>query len=238
MTLLTMNASDRFVANSTEIFQNHGVKLEVGYDFEVYRELLAEARPDHILGDPFDPNLHEMTPENALWIVGRTAEGKIMHTQAMRMLDLDGLSVGAYFTRRFREFPPSGVDLDLDRSRFRAGPSAKKMLGTCAYQGEYWIAPGNSGLRGRSLSGVLGRYAFVQAMQHWDPDHIMAFMVKATAMRGLAEQGGYMHTQPGALRWYIRGVEAPVEGFMLHMSRDDLDYVLNLPVHDFIAMAA
>lgn len=33
MTLLTMNASDRFVANSTEIFQNHGVKLEVGYDF-------------------------------------------------------------------------------------------------------------------------------------------------------------------------------------------------------------
>ena len=216
-----MNASDRFVANSTEIFQNHGVKLEVGYDFEVYRELLAEARPDHILGDPFDPNLHEMTSKNAL-----------------RMLDLDGLSVGAYFTRRFREFPPSGVDLDLDRSRFRAGPSAKKMLGTCAYQGEYWIALGNSGLRGRSLSGVLGRYAFVQAMQHWDPDHIMAFMVKATAMRGLAEQGGYMHTQPRALRWYIRGVEAPVEGFMLHMSRDDLDYVLNLPVQDFIAMAA
>lgn len=179
-----------------------------------------------------------MTSENALWIVGRTAEGKIMHTQALRMLDMDGLSIGEYFTQRFREFPPSGVDLDLDRSRFRAGPSAKKMRGTCAYQGEYWIAPGNNGLRGRSLSAVLGRFAFVQAMQHWDPDHIMAFMVKATAMRGLAEQGGYMHTQPGALRWYIRGVETPVEGFMLHMDRDDLHYVLNLPLQDVVALAA
>lgn len=238
MTLLTMSASDRFVANSTEIFQEHGIKLEVGYDFEVYRRLLAEARPDHILGDPFDPILHEMTSDNALWIVGRDGDGKIMHTQAMRMLDLGTMSVGEYFTQRFREFPPSGVDLDLDRSRFRAGPSAKKMRGTCAYQGEYWIAPGNSGLRGRSLSGVLGRFAFVQAMQHWSPDHIMAFMVKSTAMRGLAEQGGYMHTQPGALRWYIRGVEAPVEGFMLHMDRDDLEYVLNLPLQDSVALAA
>ncbi len=238
MTLLTMNASDRFVANSTEIFQSHGVKLEVGYDFEVYRTILAEARPDHILGDPFDPNLHDMTPENAFWIVGRTSEGKVMHTQALRMLNLDGLSVGEYFTRSFREFPPSGVDLDLRRSRFRAGPSAKKMRGTCAYQGEYWIAPGNNGLRGRSLSGVLGRYAFVQAIQHWDPDHITAFMVKATAMRGLAEQGGYMHTQPGALRWYIRGNETPVEGFLLHMDRDDLHFVLNLPIKEFVALAA
>lgn len=162
-----------------------------------------------------------MTSENALWIVGRTAEGKIMHTQALRMLDMDGLSIGEYFTQRFR-----------------AGPSAKKMRGTCAYQGEYWIAPGNNGLRGRSLSAVLGRFAFVQAMQHWDPDHIMAFMVKAKAMRGLAEQGGYMHTQPGALRWHIRGVEMPVEGFMLHMDRDDLHYVLNLPLQDVVALAA
>ena len=57
-------------------------------------------------------------------------------------------------------------------------------------------------------------------------------------MRGLAEQGGYMHTQPGALRWHIRGVEMPVEGFMLHMDRDDLHYVLNLPLQDVVALAA
>ncbi len=238
MTLLTMNAGDRFVANSAEVFQRHGVILEVGYDFEVYRTLLKEARPDHILGAPFDPEIHELTAQNALWIVGRSAGGEIMHTQALRMLDLNGASVGEYFTSKFREFPPSGVDLDLDRSRFRAGPAAKKMHGTCAYQGEYWIAPGNHGLRGRSLSYVLGRFAFVQAMQHWDPDHIMAFMVKATAMRGLAEQGGYMHTQPGALRWYLTGNDTPVEGFLIHMDREDLHYVLDLPLAELTALAA
>ena len=221
MTLLTMNASDRFVANSTEIFQSHGVKLEVGYDFEEYRALLAEARPDHILGDPFDPNLHDMTPENAFWIVGRTSEGKVMHYSSAAYAQFGMASAWVSISRAvFGSFHHLVSTLICAVRRFRAGPSAKKMRGTCAYQGEYWIAPGNNGLRGRSLSGVLGRYAFVQAIQHWDPDHITAFMVKATAMRGLAEQGGYMHTQPGALRWYIRnGNETPVEGFLLHMDQ-------------------
>ena len=238
MTLLTMNASDRFVANSAETFQRWGVSLEVGYDFDVYRHHLKEARPDHILGAPFDPDLHEMTAANALWIVGRGADGRIMHTQAIRTLETEGLSVGEYFTRNFRDFPPSGVDIDMERSRFRAGPAAKKMRGTCAYQGEYWIAPGNSGLKGRSLSCVLGRFAFVQAIEHWDPDHITAFMVKATALRGLAGQGGYMHIQPGALRWFIKGMEAPVEGFLVHMDRDDMHYVLDLPLQELSALAA
>lgn len=238
MTLLTMNASDRFVANSAEVFQRHGIKLEIGYDFEIYRELLAEARPDHILGAPFDPNVQELTPLNAFWIVGRSEDGKVMHTQALRMLELGGMSVGEYFTTSFREFPPSGVDIDLERSRFRAGPAAKKMRGSCVYQGEYWIGNGNTGLRGRNLSGALGRFAFVQALNHWDPDHVMAFMVKSTAMRGLAEQGGYMHTQPGALRWFIRGNDTPVEGFMIHMSRDDIQYVLDLPLQENVVLAA
>ncbi|UWR22915.1 hypothetical protein [Sulfitobacter sp. S190] len=238
MTLITMKTGDRFVASSADIFSRYGVTLEIGYDFEVYRTLLAEARPDHILGAPFDPDLHEMTAQNALWIVGRNAEGRIVHTQALRMLDMNGLSVGEYFTHRFREFPPSGVDLDLERSRFRAGPGAKRMYGRVAYHGEFWIAPEEGGLRGQGVSCVLGRYGFFEAIQHWDPDHIIAFMVKAIAFKGLAERTGWMHTQPGALRWFLRGNDTPVEGFMAYMDRDDLHYILELPLHDLVAMAA
>lgn len=238
MTLLTMQTGDRFVATSAEIFQRYGVTLEVGYDFEVYRDLLKEARPDHILGAPFDPQIHELTVENALWIVGRNVDGVIVHTQAVRMLDMNGMSVGEYFTQRFREFPPSGVDLDLKRSRFRAGPTAKRMRGTCAYQGEFWIAPGEASLRGQGMCCVLSRYAFYQTVQHWDPDYMMAFMVKALVFKGFAEKSGYMHTQPGALRWFLKGNDVPVEGFLSYMGREDLHYVLDLPLQDLVALAA
>ncbi|MEH6741711.1 MAG: hypothetical protein V7695_24620, partial [Sulfitobacter sp.] len=130
MTLVTIQSSDRFVANSAEIFQHYGVQMEVGYDFEAYRDILKFARPDQALGTPFDPDIHEMTPENALWMIGRNATGEIVHTQALRMLDMSGLTVAEYFSRRFREFPPAAPGLDLARSRFRAGPQAKRMRGT------------------------------------------------------------------------------------------------------------
>ncbi|UWR26879.1 hypothetical protein K3757_02795 [Sulfitobacter sp. S223] len=238
MTLIKMQTGDRFVANSAEIFQRYGVTLELGYDFEEYRKILKSARPDHELGAPYDPRLREMNANNALWIVGRNVAGDVIHTQALRMLDNHSLSVGEYFSRRFREFPPSVPALDLERSRFRAGPGAMRMFGSVAYHGEFWIAPGAESLRGQGMSCVLGRYGFYEAIQHWDPDHVVAFMAKGIAFKGLAERTGWMHTQPGALRWFLQGNDVPIEGFMAYMDREDLHYVLELPLNDLVAMAA
>ncbi len=238
MTLVTIHPSDRFVANSAEIFQKYGVQMEVGYDFNAYRDILKFARPDQAIGAPFDPDVHELTPQNACWMIGRNSDGEIIHTQALRMLDMSGQTVAEYFTRRFREFPPAAPGLDLGRSRFRAGPQAKRMRGTVCYNGEFWIKPGDATMRGQGLSCVLGRYAFFQALQHWDPDHMVGFMAKPVACKGFPQRLGWMHTQPGALRWYFEGRDEPVEGFMTFMERDDLHYVLELPLKDLLAMAA
>lgn len=238
MTLLKMETGDRFVASSAEVFNRYGVDLEIGYDFEEYRTLLAEARPDHTLGAPFDPRLQPVTSETAFWIIGRNTDRQIVHTQAMRIVDLGGHSMGEYFGRHFRDFPPSVPGLNLERSRCRVAPALRHIYGRCCYDGEFWIAPGEEGLRGRGVSCVLGRYGFYQAMQHWDPDIIMAFMANPVAMKGLAERTGWMHTIPGAVRWAIDGRSEPVEGFMAYMQRDDLHYVLDLPLKDLVALVA
>jgi hypothetical protein len=238
MTLMPLQSDARFAASSTAIFQQYGVTLEIGYDFEIYRDHLKEARPEHVLGVPYDPKLQRMTENDSLWIIGRNRAGSIVHTQALRMLDMRGLSVGDYFGQRFREFPPSGVDLDLARSRYRAGPGAARMRGQVAYHGEFWIGGADKELRGMGLSCVLGRYGFWQAIQHWDPDHIVAFMARPVAFKGLAERTGWMHTEPGALHWFLRDQEKPIEGFLAYMHRDDLRYVLDLPLADLVAQAA
>jgi len=238
MTLLTLKSSDRFVANSAEIFQKYGVRLEVGYDFDEYHETLKTARPDQPLGAPFDPGIHDLSASNALWVIGRKACGEVIHTQALRMLDMQGRTVAEYFTRKFREFPPAVPGVDLKRSRFRAGPYAKRSRGTVCYNGEFWIKPGEATFRGQGLSCVLGRYAFFQAMQHWNPDYMVGFMAQAVACKGFPQRLGWMHAQPGALRWFLEGSDTPMEGFMTFMDREDLHYVLELPLKDLVAMAA
>lgn len=234
MTLHNFDECDRFAAHSLQILADSGIKLTVGYDFEEYRELLKEGRPDHILGDPFEPNLHNINATNALWIAGRNANGHLMHTQAMRMIDTKGLRLADHLRYNFRDFPPSGVDLDLPRSRYRAGPGAARITGTVCYHGEYWIGATPREFRGSGLSSILGRFAFWQALNHWEPDHVFAFMEKAVVIKGFAARHAYMHVEPGALRWFLRGNDTPIEGYMAYMDREDMRFVLEMPLSEFL----
>lgn len=238
MTLHSFQFGERFVSNSLGHLQRYGVNLTIGYDFAEYRDVLKAARPDHELGAPFDPNIHDLNKHNAFWMIGTNRDGDIMHTQAIRMLDLAGQCVSDYFLKRFSEFPPSGVDIDLNRSRYRAGPGAMRMSGNVAYHGEFWMGGAPGEYRGTGISSVLSRYGFWEAMQHYDPDHIVAFMAQAVAFKGLAERTGWMHTEPGALRWFPEGRDTPIEGFMAYLHREDLHYLLDIPLSDVIRKAA
>jgi hypothetical protein len=92
--------------------------------------------------------------------------------------------------------------------------------------------------RGSGLSCVLGRFAFMTALRRLSPDHIMGFMLKPVAFKGFAERQGYMHAEPGALRWYKNGEPDPMETFMVYMSDEDIRFVLDMPLNELVALAA
>ena len=238
MTLYSPNDVSHFIAASHDILSRNSVKLLIGNDFEQYRDQLAEGRPDHILGAPFDPCLHKLNETNSLWVVGRDGEGQIMHTQAMRVLDLKNQTLREYLRRGFKQFPPSGLDIDFVRSRYRAGPAADRMSGTVVYHGEVWMGGAAGQYRGTGLSGILGRYAFMLALQRFSPDYAFGFMPKAVAYKGFVERQGYMHTEPGSLRWFAKGSDDPMEGFMAYMAHEDIRFMLDMPLREFMALAA
>ena len=192
------------IAQSLDILDKYRVSLKVGEDFEEYRALLAEHRPDHDLGLPFDPEHQFMTPANAFWIAGFDHDGELIHTQAMRMIELGNSHLSDYMRENFLDFPPSGLPLDLKRSRYRPGPSAKRMTGRTVYHGEVWMGGTKGQFRGSGLSCVLGRFAFMSAMLRWSPDHFFGFMPRAVAFKGFAERQGYMHAEPAAARRLCR----------------------------------
>ncbi|MEM6760663.1 MAG: hypothetical protein AAF601_14395 [Pseudomonadota bacterium] len=230
MTYQNMQAGERFVASSHRLFASHDIVMRVGYDFEQYRALLRDSRPDHTVGVPFNPDLHDFSDGSAFWIVGLDGAGKVMHSQALRLLDLTGTTLAGYLKANFTDFPPPSMPLDLDRCSYQVGPGAARMTGRMAYHGEFWISDDTDAYRGSGLSAVMARYGFWMATQHWDPDHIFAFILNQVHYKGLAARTGWMHTDPAALVWTPRDGRPPFETVMAYLHRDDVDYLLSLPV--------
>jgi hypothetical protein len=238
MLIHNMTCGERFVSSTASVLEHHGIGITLGYDFDEYRKLMGEARPDHCVGAPFDPDLHDLNDKNAFWMIGQNRHGEIMHTQTLRTLDIGQRTVGDYFLDQFRDFPPPGVPIDMQRSQYRVGPGANRMKGQVAYHGEFWIGGEPGEYRGSGLSSILSRLGFWEALQRWDLDHIVAFMAQAVAFKGLVERAGWMHTDPGALQWYLKEKDTPIDGFMAYLHREDIHFLLDLPEEQKFSKAA
>lgn len=238
MAIIGLESTYKFEASSRIALKALGIELEQGHDFDAYRELVAEGRPDHRVGDPFDTKLHDIGKDNGLWIVGRDRHGRVMHTQAFRLLSTGTQTVANYFRSHFRGFAPSGIDIDFERSRYRAGPGAKRMMGRVVYSGEFWIGGIPRQYRGTGLSEILGRYVFLTALRHFHADHVVGFMTRPVSHKGFSLRMGYIHAEPQALRWYVNGERDPLECVMVYMGEEDMRYVLDLPNSEMETLAA
>lgn len=230
MTFYNMQSGERFVASCLRILAQHDLTLRVGYDFHQYRSLMRIARPDHTIGVPFDPDLHDFDVTQGFWIIATEPDGTTVHSQALRLLDLGEDSLADHLSDHFTDFPPPSMALDLEQSNYQAGPGASRMRGRIAYHGEFWIGGQEGQFRGSGLSTMLARYGFWMATQHWDPDHLFAFILNHVHYKGLAARTGWMHTDPAALQWYPADGRPAIETVMAYLHNDDIEYLMRLPL--------
>lgn len=227
MTIHDTFVGAQFATSIAGIAENMGVRLEVGSNFDRYDDIIGHERVGHPLGDPFNPNLHEFTEENAFWVAGWNEAGELVHTQAMRKLTI-ATSLADYMQANFRAYPPAGVALDKKNSHYRAGPGARQIRGSVCYHGDAWLKP-DPEYRGTGISGVLARFALISCMLRWGPDYIFAFVPDKYAYKGLIEREGYMHSEPGALAWKLPDKAEFIRGFMVWLSREDLNHLMSIP---------
>jgi len=209
--------------------------LTMGDDFDEYSQIVANHRPDQPLGAPFDPSKQFLPRSKGIWVIGRNAKGQVVHTQAMRLLDLADQSLAQYMQARFHDFPPGGVDLDLEGSWFRPGPASYRINGRVCYHGEMWLNDESGAYRGRGVVDILSRVAFLSCLIHWQPDFLIGFMLRPVARRGLAEREGYMHTDPYCLSWKVRNRNTPLDCNMVWMGHDDLRHIMHVPLGEIAA---
>lgn len=239
MTLQFVQDAAPFIATSRDILRAHGIEVTIGSDFEEYSQIIRDERKVQNLGAPFDHEKFDLKSSHAFWLTGRNDRGELIHTQAAKKVPLGGKTLAGHLLTGFRDFPPPLPGVDLKRSRFRATPGAHRIAGQVVYHGEVWMAPPDKGnYRGVGLSTVLARTGLLEVMRRWDPDYVYGFMLRKVAFKGFAERMGYMHNEPGALKWVVEGFDKPIEAFLTYLSQDDARYMLDIPVEHLVEEAA
>ena len=227
-----------FIATSQDILLEEGIIMSTGSDFAEYREIVETERSIQKLGRPFDPDAHDLNERTAFWMIARNAEGDLIHTQAARYISLRQRSLAGFLMRGFRAFPPPLTGVNESLSRFRATPGTHRIQGCAGYHGEFWLAPDRGSYRGAGLAPVFGRTCMLEMIRRWDPDWIFGFILNRVAFKGFGARIGYLHLEPSVLKWVIEGRDAPIDTFLAYNSREDLEYLLDIPLDDVMAMAA
>lgn len=209
------------------------LSIQMGDVMEDYADIVAAERPQP-LGRPFDPTQQDLSGGRAFWIIARNPDGELVHTQALRRLDLGTQNLADFLRNNFQSFPPPGLPIDFENSACNAGPGARRISGRVAYHGEIWVKD-SPDYRGNGLIDYLARLGLLSASMHWQPDFIFGFMGRGNARRGLCERFGYMHSDPYALTWSIQNRNQRFIANLTWMTNEDIHFTTHVPLDEVSA---
>jgi hypothetical protein len=212
------------VTNIQDVVESHGIILEYGSDFSKYNQIVAENRGVERVASPFDAKNHFLNETNGFWIIGRNASGALVHTQAVKQVNLHGASLAVYLASFFRQFPPPAMDIDFGQSMFSPSPGCQRIRGDVVYHGDLWWAEGPL-YRGTGITPLMARLMAALTYLKWSPDYVFGIVGDSMAYRGLGVRESYSHNEPDVLSW-ITTCGASLLGFMVWNSREDIESVL------------
>ena len=215
------------VANVAKELETAGMRIEIGDDFAAYR-LLRNAQLDRPAIYPmFDVASSYVDKSNAFWICGFNERDELVHTQAMRLLDLNGITLGQHMnTHRHKYITPNSTP-DPDRTFYKRPLALEKITGKVVYHGEFWLKDGDDGKRKRGFPPLLARIAFEMALTTWVPNYCFGFIHTPLASKGMPYHYGYTHCEPGS--WYGPDAQITDEDCIVWMNTKEMVHLLKTP---------
>lgn len=139
--------------------------------------------------------------DRAFCIMGRSAKGEVVTTNAGRIfrLDDDSLHDQAASLRMFYD-EPDRMKAPEERCEVSA-PIARSMRGILLINGAVWVHPD---FRKRQLSNIIPRVARAYALTRWNIGNSMGFMMEGPTRGGVIDSVGYPHRE-----WELRLFNAP-----------------------------
>ncbi|MEM1341421.1 MAG: hypothetical protein AAGF68_03820, partial [Pseudomonadota bacterium] len=213
----------RSVSSLLNQLEDNGIFVEIGDDFAQYRALRVAQTERGGIYPMFDAAASYIDHRNGFWITGRDEDGTLMHTQAVCLLDLHGITLAEHlWTHRHKYITPNTTP-DPDQTYY-AGPRALEAItGRVCYQGDFWLqGRGLGGPRSLGATALLSRLLFEIMHASWRPDYVFALVPKALGAKGAGLRYGYSHCEPGA--WIGPDRQITEEDFFIWMSAEDIDH--------------
>ena len=227
---------EALIPSYIQLIAELGIQVSAGTDFAEFKEICRDLPEKGNVGPAFDPDQPQPEKLNGFWFVGRRLDGEVVHTQAIKLISLSDTSLQKFLQQHSANLRVGGIDIDVPRSPWTLTPAAQGINGPVTYHGELWLKGGPKGLRGGSAATLLTRLMLITALLKWSPDYMMGIQAASTSCRGLATREGYMRTEQGSVFWAPADGSAPIEGWLVWMSRVEAEFNLRLPPRSFFEM--
>ncbi|WP_299656318.1 hypothetical protein [uncultured Tateyamaria sp.] len=201
--------------------EDAGIQIKVGDDFQEYRAHRNNQADRGTIYPMFDVAKSYVDHTNGFWICGFDPNGELVHTQAVRLLDLSDMTLASHLhVHRHKYITPDSTP-DPDQTFFTGPDALNRITGTVGYQGDFWLrAKGLAGPRSHGATALLSRFLLEMTVAVWNPSFMFAFVPKPLAAKGAHLRYGYTHCEPG--RWIGPDQQVTDEDYLIWMSSKDL----------------
>lgn len=201
--------------------QEAGIRLEIGDDFAKYRTYRGQQRDRGPIYAMFDVTSSYVDRTNGFWVCAFDSNGDLIHTQAVRLLDLSGITLGMHLDAHRHKYITPDTTPDPDQT-FYSGPGALHAItGRVCYQGDFWLrGRGLGGPRSQGATALLSRVLLEIMVAAWQPTFVFALVPKNLAAKGAHLRYGYCHCEPG--RWLGPDQQVTEEDYLIWMGANDM----------------
>lgn len=224
---------DQIVQRCEELISYLGIELQSGTDFEVFKYFVDRSERETPLDPIFTPSKSDIDHVDGQWLLGRDRHGNIVQTQAVRAIELGGLTLSEFMKSKINVIRPFGYDVNLGKTRWRLSPDASRIKGDVYYHGGLWI---RKDFRGGCFATLITRYLLAKTMIEQAPDFLIGLQAPFTGCRGLSAKEGYLHLEQRTILWHLNNSQDVFEDWMVWMSREEAHFNLSIPPEDFFAM--
>ncbi len=209
------------LSNSLNELNDAGIHVEIGDDFAKYRSYRSQQSDRGPIYPMFDVASSYIDHTNGFWVCGFNSSGELVHTQAVRLLDLSDTSLATHLRTHRHKYITPDTTPDPDFT-FYSGPEALKTItGNVCYQGDFWLrASGLGGPRSQGATSLLSGILLEIMISSWNPSFVFAFVPQRLAAKGAHLRYGYCHCEPGC--WVGPDQQVTEEDYFIWMGASDM----------------
>ena len=224
MTAVNLYTMIMNISNIVNELEAAGMTLEIGDDFPAYRRMRNTQKERGQLFPMFDVMSSFVDASNGFWVCGFDDAGELVHTQAVRQMDLGQTTLSQHLRDHRHKYITPNSTPDVDRTFYSDLPILNQISGSVCYHGEFWLRGGKEGLRNQGFTALLSRIVFELTLKLWSPDYVFGLVPMPLALKGIPVRYGYSHCESGA--WIGPDNELTSEETLVWMSRNDIHQFL------------